>query len=99
MKNVLITGGAGFIGSNFIRFLQRERPELTLYNLDSLTYAGNLDNLANLQNQESYAALLRHGLRLWRERRRIRAGARITPAVFRHLLRSHFISSRRVAAL
>ncbi len=47
----------------------------------------------------AHAALLRHGLRLWRERRRIRASARITPAVFRHLLRSHFISSRRVAAL
>lgn len=47
----------------------------------------------------AHAALLRHGGRLWRERRRIRAGARITPAVFRHLLRSHFIGSRRVAAL
>ena len=47
----------------------------------------------------AHAALLRHARRLWRERRRIRARARITPAVFRRLLRSHFISGRRVAAL
>jgi len=47
----------------------------------------------------AHAALLVDGRRLWRERRRIRATARITPAVFRHLLRCHSISSRRVAAL
>ena len=47
----------------------------------------------------AHAALLLHGRRLWLERRRIRASARITPAVFRHLLRAHSISSRRVAAL
>ena len=47
----------------------------------------------------AHAALLLHGARLWRERRRIRAAARITPAVFRRLVRCHSISSRRVAAL
>jgi len=47
----------------------------------------------------AHAALLVHGRRLWRERKRIRAAARITPAVFRHLVLCHSISSRRVAAL
>jgi dTDP-glucose 4,6-dehydratase len=54
MKNVLITGGAGFIGSNFIHFLQIERPALIIHNLDNLTYAGNLDNLNGLPNPGSY---------------------------------------------
>lgn len=48
MKNVLITGGAGFIGSNFVRYLLRTDPQVRLVNLDVLTYAGNLDNLRNL---------------------------------------------------
>jgi len=47
----------------------------------------------------AHAAVLRHGPRLWRQRREIRARARITPAAFRHLMRSHSISLRRVAAL
>lgn len=47
--NILVTGGAGFIGSNFIRFLLRERPEARVVNLDKLTYAGNLENLAGLE--------------------------------------------------
>lgn len=47
----------------------------------------------------AHAALLAHGRRLWRERRRIRAGARITPAVFRHLVRGQSIGSKKVAAL
>ena len=45
MKNVLVTGGAGFIGSNFIRLLTAKEPGLIIYNLDALTYAGNLKNL------------------------------------------------------
>lgn len=48
MKNILITGGAGFIGSNFIRTLQKEEPNLEVINLDALTYAGSLENLKNL---------------------------------------------------
>ncbi len=45
---ILITGGAGFIGSNFIRHLLRADPEVEVLNLDALTYAGNLENLADL---------------------------------------------------
>ena len=48
MSVVLITGGAGFIGANFIHFLRRHRPDWRLINLDLLTYAGNLENLAPL---------------------------------------------------
>jgi dTDP-glucose 4,6-dehydratase len=47
-RNVLITGGAGFIGSNFVRFLLNADKELHIYNLDALTYAGSLDNLIDL---------------------------------------------------
>jgi len=45
MKRILVTGGAGFIGSAFIRYLLREYPEIHVVTLDKLTYAGNLDNL------------------------------------------------------
>lgn len=48
MRNVLITGGAGFIGSNFVRQLLSEEPELQIINLDALTYAGSLENLKEL---------------------------------------------------
>ena len=44
---ILVTGGAGFIGSNFVRLLDRERPDDYVVVLDALTYAGNLDNLTN----------------------------------------------------
>ncbi|MFY2557695.1 dTDP-glucose 4,6-dehydratase [Corallococcus terminator] len=47
--NVLVTGGCGFIGSNLVRYLRRERPEWTVVNLDQLTYAGNLENLSDLE--------------------------------------------------
>jgi len=50
MKNVLITGGAGFIGSNFVRYLLVHEPDLEIFNLDALTYAGSPENLANLPN-------------------------------------------------
>lgn len=48
MKTLLITGGYGFIGSHFIRLLRRENPQWRIVNLDLLTYAGNVDNLADL---------------------------------------------------
>jgi len=54
MKNVLITGGAGFIGSNFIRHLLESELELQVVNLDALTYAGSLDNLRNLPRPDHY---------------------------------------------
>ena len=54
MKNILITGGAGFIGSNFIRYLLDTRVEVVIHNLDLLTYAGSLENLKDLPNPERY---------------------------------------------
>jgi len=51
---ILVTGGAGFIGSNFIHYFLRTYPECRLVNLDKLTYAGNLDNLSDLQAHPSY---------------------------------------------
>src|SRR4030042_3699425 len=48
MRKVLVTGGAGFIGSNFIHYLQGAEPDVFIVNLDALTYAANLDNLRNL---------------------------------------------------
>lgn len=47
MNNILVTGGAGFIGANFVKMLLDEFPETTVVNLDCLTYAGNLENLAD----------------------------------------------------
>ncbi|MDR2390577.1 MAG: dTDP-glucose 4,6-dehydratase [Planctomycetota bacterium] len=48
IRSLLITGGAGFIGTNFIRLILAEHPEVEVFNLDALSYAGNLDNLAGL---------------------------------------------------
>jgi dTDP-glucose 4,6-dehydratase len=48
MKNILVTGGAGFIGSNFIRHLLQAEADLQIINLDALTYAGSLENLKDL---------------------------------------------------
>jgi dTDP-glucose 4,6-dehydratase len=52
--NVLITGGAGFIGSNFVRYLQKVSPETKIVNLDLLTYAGSLNNLKDLPVPENH---------------------------------------------
>ena len=54
MKNILVTGGAGFIGSNFIRYLLSTEKEIRIVNLDLLTYAGSLENLNSLPNVEQY---------------------------------------------
>ncbi len=51
---ILVTGGAGFIGSNFIRYWLKNNPEDKIVNLDLLTYAGNLENLADLENNGNY---------------------------------------------
>ena len=53
-KNLLVTGGAGFIGSNFIEYLLDKYNNLIIYNLDFLTYAGNLNNTKNFKNSERY---------------------------------------------
>ena len=50
MKTYLITGGCGFIGSNFVRFILERNPEATIINLDKLTYAGNIHNLDGISN-------------------------------------------------
>jgi dTDP-glucose 4,6-dehydratase len=54
MSNILVTGGAGFIGSNFIRFLQKTDPNANIFNLDALTYAGSLENLKDLPAPERH---------------------------------------------
>ncbi len=51
---LLVTGGAGFIGSNFVRFMLRTEPDVRITNLDKLTYAGNLDNLKEVENDPRY---------------------------------------------
>lgn len=51
---VLVTGGAGFIGSNFIRYVMTQHPGWDVANLDKLTYAGNLENLDDIRNKPSY---------------------------------------------
>ena len=49
MKTYLITGCAGFIGSNFVHYMLKKYPEILLVNLDKLTYAGNLENLKDVE--------------------------------------------------
>ena len=54
MKNILITGGAGFIGSHVVRLFLNKYPDYNIYNLDKLTYAGNLENLRDVENYKNY---------------------------------------------
>jgi dTDP-glucose 4,6-dehydratase len=58
MKNVLITGGAGFIGSNFARYMLQTHPDYRIVVYDKLTYAGNLDNLKDIAGDPRYAFVL-----------------------------------------
>jgi dTDP-glucose 4,6-dehydratase len=51
---ILVTGGAGFIGSNFIHYWLKEHEEDEIINFDALTYAGNLDNLLDIENNPHY---------------------------------------------
>ena len=54
MKKIIITGGAGFIGSHVVRRFVKNYPDCTIINLDKLTYAGNLANLRDIENERNY---------------------------------------------
>ena len=53
-RSILVTGGAGFIGSNFIKYMLKEYDDYHIINLDLLTYAGNLENLKDIENDDNY---------------------------------------------
>lgn len=57
MKNLLITGGAGFIGSHVVRLFVNKYPNYNIFNLDSLTYAGNLENIKDVEESPNYTFL------------------------------------------
>ena len=77
-RTVLVTGGAGFIGSNLARLLRRERPDWTVVNLDKLTYAGNAESLADLRDDPKHVFV---------------RGDIANAELVEHLLRSHGVDA------
>lgn len=55
MTSILVTGGAGFIGSNFIHYMTKHHPDYRIINVDKLTYAGNLENLRDIETNPNYS--------------------------------------------
>ena len=55
MKTYLVTGGAGFIGSNFVMYMLGKYDDVNIINVDKLTYAGNLENLKSVENNPRYS--------------------------------------------
>ncbi len=86
--NVLVTGGAGFIGSNFVRYFLKKYPAYRIINLDKLTYAGNLENLTDVQSNPKYTF----------EKADICNKARVTEIVTKHGIDSiiHFAAESHV---
>ncbi len=61
LNNILVTGGCGFIGSNFVRYLLKSKPDCIISNLDALTYAGNPLNLADISDEQKKRYQFVHG--------------------------------------
>lgn len=74
--NLLVTGGAGFIGSSYVRLARRKRPNDLVVNVDALTYAGNLENLRDLESDRQHVFV----------RADIREGATILELLRRHAI-------------
>ena len=55
MRNILVTGGAGFIGSHLVRLFVNKYTNYNIVNMDILTYAGNLENLKDIEDKENYS--------------------------------------------